>query len=74
MKKLIAEIIIYLIGMGCAITTQPENNTEWAIISYPDGTEIQGDVAYRWEQNGMEHVVFMNGEEYTIELEYVDFH
>lgn len=75
MKKLIVEIIIYLIGAGCAITTTPTNNTEWADIQFPDGTpSIQGEVSYRWEQDGLEHIVFMDGNEYVIDKKFVDFH
>ena len=75
MKKLIAEIIIYILGAGSALTIQPTNNTEWVDIEFPDGTpSIQGEVSYRWEQDGMEHIVLTNGEEYEIGLEWVDFH
>ena len=75
MKKLIAEIIIYLLGAGSALTIQPSNNTEWADIQFPDGTpSIQGEVSYRYEQDGLEHIIFMDGNEYVIEAKYVDFH
>lgn len=75
MKKLIAEIIIYILGAGCAITAPPTDHSEWVDIEFPDGTpSIQGEIAYRWEQDGMEHIVLTNGEEYVIGLEWVDFH
>ena len=75
MKKLIVEIIIYILSAGSALTIQPADNAEWADIQFPDGTpSIQGEVSYRWEQDGMEHIVFMDGYEYIIEKEYVDFH
>ena len=75
MKKLIAEILIYIIGAGCAITAQPTDNSEWVDIEFTDGTpSIQGEVSYRWEQDGLEHIVFIDGHEYIIEKEYVDFH
>jgi hypothetical protein len=75
MKKLIAEIIIYILGAGSALTIQPADHSEWVDIEFPDGTpSIQGEVSYRWEQDGMEHIVLMDGHEYVIEKEYVDFH
>lgn len=75
MKKLVIEIIIYILGAGSALTIQPVDKSEWLDIQFLDGTpSIQGEVSYRWEQDGMEHVVLANGEEYIIGLEYVDFH
>ena len=75
MKQLIAEILIYILGAGCDCTAPPTDHSEWLDIEFTDGTpSIQGEVSYRWEQDGMEHIVLTNGEEYIIGLEYVDFH
>lgn len=75
MKKLIAEILIYILGAGCAITAPPTDHSEWVDIEFQDGTpSIQGEVSYRWEQDGLEHIVLTSGEEYAISIEEIDFH